>query len=213
MAEMALMFNSLLGIGCDLGVIPMKGWRRAMLWMDTGLKWLMPSPNMPIFETALVYPGQVLWEGTNISEGRGTCRPFEILGSPFFDISTIMNSLPDFAKEHCLLQPYLFRPTFNKWAGELCKGLMIHITDPCAFRSYRLSLSLLQAVMGAHAEHFRFKPPPYEYEYEKRPLDLILGESALVEKLASGQSVMDMEDSWRRDLGDFSARRKEFLLY
>jgi len=213
MAEMALLFNKALGIGCDLHVIAMRGWSRSMLWNDTGLRWLMPSPNMPLYETALVYPGQVIWEGTNISEGRGTCRPFEIFGAPFFDCSGIADLLPDYALEGCALQPYIFRPTFNKWTGEICKGFMIHVTDPCAYSPYRTSLCLLQAVMRLHGEHFCFKNPPYEYEYEKRPIDLILGASGLAGALEQGAGVMETADSWKKALDEFSAMRKEFLLY
>ncbi len=213
MGEMALLFNKVLGIGCDLHVIPMRGWSRSMIWNDSGLRWLMPSPNMPLFETALVYPGQVIWEGTNISEGRGTCRPFEIFGAPFFDCSAITDLLPDYALEGCVLQPYIFRPTFNKWAGEICKGFMFHVTAPYSYRPYRTSLCLLQAVLRLHGEHFRFKPPPYEYEYEKRPIDLILGTSGLAEALEQGASLVEIADTWRKDLDEFSAMRKEFLLY
>jgi uncharacterized protein YbbC (DUF1343 family) len=213
MGEMGLMFNKALGIECDLSVITMKGWKRGMLWPDTGLRWLMPSPNMPCFETALVYPGQVLWEGSNLSEGRGTCRPFEIFGAPYLDPTAVAQLLKPSALAGCMLQPYEFQPTFNKWAGMPCRGFMIHLLDPLSFRPYRTSLSLLKAVMAVHGEHFRFKDPPYEYDYERRPIDLILGEKKIPERLTAVRDVTEMEESWREGLEAFLKMRKEFLLY
>ena len=129
MGEMALFFNRIFALECNLEVLPVVGWRRHMTWRETGLRWLMPSPNMPFAETAFVYPGQVLWEGTNVSEGRGTCRPFEIFGAPYFDTSGIRKRLDPNALRGCYLQEYLFRPTFHKWSGQLCRGFMIHILD------------------------------------------------------------------------------------
>lgn len=213
LAEMGLLFNGMLDLGCDLEVVAVKGWQRSMLWPDTGLRWLMPSPNMPCFETALVYPGQVIWEGTNVSEGRGTCRPFEIFGAPYMDPRALSGSLPEQALKGCILQGYEFRPTFNKWAGEVCRGFMIHVLDPAAFRPYRTALCLLKAVMGQHAGHFEFKAPPYEYEYERRPIDIILGARGIPEALCAAESVMEVEESWKAGLKAFSELRDAFLLY
>ncbi len=213
MGEMALAFNDVYHLGCDLEILPMKGWMRWMNWPDTGLRWIMPSPNMPLYETTLVYPGQVLWEGTNISEGRGTCRPFEILGAPFFDTGEILRNLHPRAMSGCVLQEISFRPTFNKWEDEVCRGFMIHVTDSRAFYPYFTSLSLLQAVMKIHSQHFSWKQPPYEYEYQRLPIDLIIGDTGLRKALEGGRDLLDLEEDWSEELRDFLDWRKPYLLY
>jgi len=134
MGEMARLFNRVFALECDLEIIPMIGWNRHMTWPETGLRWLMPSPNMPFPETAFVYPGQVLWEGTHVSEGRGTSRPFEIFGAPYFEPTAIRKHLDSKALNGCRLQDYLFRPTFHKWSGKLCRGFMLHILDLEVYR-------------------------------------------------------------------------------
>lgn len=210
MGEMARVFNHVFKLGCDLHVVPVKGWRRSMVWQDTGLRWAMPSPNMPLPETAYVYPGQVLWEGTNVSEGRGTCRPFEMFGAPFLDPGALVRALTDREIEGCVLQEITFRPTFHKWEGNLCKGLMVHVTDPAIFRPYTLSLALLKHVLAFHRASFAWKEPPYEYEVEKMPIDLILGDTALRERLEKGEPY---EQMWSRDLEEYLEWRTPFLLY
>ena len=213
MGEMAGIFNEVFGLGCDLKVIPMKGWRRAMLWGETGLKWIMPSPNMPLLETAYVYPGQVIWEGTNLSEGRGTCRPFEIFGAPYLDTKSIKLALEEKAMQGCFFQEYSFRPTFQKWKGELCKGFMLHVMDPTIYRSYYTSIALLKAVMKIHRKDFEWKEPPYEYEHKKRPIDLILGNASLCKDLESDVPLSKISQTWAADLKSYSRWRKPYLLY
>jgi uncharacterized protein YbbC (DUF1343 family) len=213
MGEIALMFNKVFKLGAAPDVILMQGWHREMLWHDTWLRWIMPSPNMPIPETAYVYPGQVIWEGTNLSEGRGTCRPFEIFGAPYLDTGTISKSLPSESLAGCILQEVSFRPTFNKWAGQLCKGFMFHIVNHNAFRPYLLSIALLKAIIGAHKEDFKWKDPPYEYEYERMPIDLILGDRRLREGIESGGDPIAMHHEWVSENKDYNKWRSEFLLY
>ena len=213
MGEMALYFNHRYHLKCDLEIITMKGWRRKMLWKETGLRWIMPSPNMPLPETALVYPGQVIWEGTNISEGRGTCRPFEIFGAPFLDTNAIKSEMGKYATDGCTLQNYQFRPTFGKWAGELCHGFMIHILDSAVYRPYFTSICLLHAILKIHGNDFKWKQPPYEYEYDKMPIDLILGNSNLRHDLESGKHPPALKEKWPREIESFLKTRKEFLLY
>jgi uncharacterized protein YbbC (DUF1343 family) len=191
----------------------MKGWRRTMLWPETGLRWMMPSPNMPVPETALVYPGQVLWEGTNVSEGRGTCRPFELFGAPFLDPTAIRNRLRPENTEGCHLQAISFRPTFNKWHGELCRGFFIHVTNPLTFRPYQLSLALLSAVLALHGPDFRWKEPPYEYEHSRLPIDLILGDASLRENLEGSVDLNSLQSSWEKELREYLEWREPFLLY
>ena len=213
MGEMARLFNHVFTLDCDLKVIPMQGWRRPMLWHETGLRWVMPSPNMPFPDTACVYPGQVIWEGTQLSEGRGTCRPFEIFGAPFLDTNAIEQHLSPDASAGCYLQEYLFRPTFHKWAGELCRGFMIHILDPSAYQPYYTTLSLLKAVMEVHPQDFEWKKPPYEYEYKKKPIDMIMGSVSLRRGLESGESLPLMREKWLPDVESYMNWRRPYLLY
>jgi uncharacterized protein YbbC (DUF1343 family) len=213
MGEMALMFDRVFNLEVEPDVIPMQGWKRKMYWHETGLRWIMPSPNMPIPETAYVYPGQVIWEGTNLSEGRGTCRPFEIFGSPFFNIKSIRERLAAESVAGCFLQEISFRPTFNKWAGQLCKGFMIHILDPDVFQPYLTSIALLKAIVETHKGDFMWKDPPYEYEFEKMPVDLILGNKKLRDELENGRDLFDMYTEWASENKKFNEWRKGFLLY
>ncbi|MBN2124466.1 MAG: DUF1343 domain-containing protein [Deltaproteobacteria bacterium] len=213
MAEMARLFDQAFRLGCDMDIVPMKGWRRWMLWRDTALRWLMPSPNMPVPETAMVYPGQVIWEGTNVSEGRGTCRPFEIFGAPFLDTRAIKGTLISEAHRGCVLQEISFRPTFNKWQGLPCRGFMLHVTDPGAYSPLFTSLALLKAIRDTHARDFAWQDPPYEYEFEKMPIDLILGDSSLREKIEGNGDLLRIREDWREELTDYLDRRSPFLLY
>ena len=213
MGEMARLFTEVFDLDIALEVIPVTGWRRDMLWHHMPLRWLMPSPNIPLLETAMVYPGQVLWEGTNISEGRGTCRPFEIFGAPFLDVRAVKARLSPEVRRGYKLQEYRFRPTFHKWAGELCHGFMIHILDPHAYQPYLTSLSLLRAVMETHPSSFKWKDPPYEYEYKKKPIDMIMGDVSLRHSLESGEPLPGIRDRWLPDLMDFLEWRKPYLLY
>ena len=213
MGEMARIFDDVFGLGCDLEIISMEGWRREMLWYETGLRWIMPSPNMPFPETAFVYPGQVVWEGTNLSEGRGTCRPFEIFGAPFLDARAVKQALGPGETDGCYLQEYLFRPTFHKWEGRLCSGFMIHVLDPHAYRPYFTSIALLRAVMGVHRDDFEWKQPPYEYEYKKKPIDMIMGDSSLRHDLETGAPLSIIKEKWQADLESFVLWRRPYLLY
>jgi uncharacterized protein YbbC (DUF1343 family) len=213
LGEMARMFDHVFDLSCDLEILPMAGWKRQMLWDDTGLRWAMPSPNMPFMETARVYPGQVIWEGTNVSEGRGTCRPFEIFGAPYLDTHAIRRVLDPHSTAGCHLQDYVFRPTFHKWEGRLCYGFMIHILDPHIFRPFSMSMALLQAMIRTHERSFEWKPPPYEYEYKKTPIDLIVGDPSLRQDLESGLPLADMERKWAADLKHYLQWRRPYLLY
>ena len=174
---------------------------------------MFPSPNMPTPETALVYPGQVIWEGTNISEGRGTTLPFEIFGSPFLQHDRMLDKLNIDELPGCFLRPLRFIPTSGKWANELCQGFQLHVTDKKAFRPYRTSLLLLQTIMLLYPEHFRYKQPPYEYEYTRLPLDCILGSETIRRKLAGGVWVLELEKEWNHNLEMFRDTRQKYLLY
>ena len=211
--ELALFINSEYNIGADVQVIPMKGWKPEMLFRDTGFPWVSPSPNMPTPETALVYPGQVIWEGTNCSEGRGTTLPFEFVGAPFWEHNAILQYLARTDLPGCVFRPLVFQPTSGKWAEEPCVGFQIHVTNPETFLPYRTSIALLQAVMCLYPDHYSYKEPPYEYEYKRLPMDLILGDSALRKALEVGESISSLEKKWQPELEQFLEKRKNYLLY
>jgi uncharacterized protein YbbC (DUF1343 family) len=213
MGEMAQVFNDVFQLHCDLEIVPMDGWRRSMLWSQTGLRWVMPSPNMPLAETAHVYPGQVILEGTNLSEGRGTCRPFEIFGAPYLDTASIKRALKPEATAGCFLQEYTFRPTFQKWGGEICNGFMLHVIDHRIYKPFFTSISILQVIMERHPKRFQWKAPPYEYEYKRKPIDLIIGDISLRKHLESGVSLSRMNKTWAKNLESFREWRKPYLLY
>jgi uncharacterized protein YbbC (DUF1343 family) len=211
--ELARLFNARFGIGCDLAVVPMAGWKRAMLFGATGLPWVAPSPNLPTPTSALVYPGQVLWEGTNVSEGRGTTQPFELFGAPFFDVARLTAEIPEAALEGAHLRPAAFEPTSNKWQGRCCRGFQIHVTEPSRFTPYATTLRLLQAVLQHHPDQFAWRPPPYEYEFEKPPIDLLIGEPSIRQRIEALESVERIEESWQADLEEFRSMSRECHLY
>ncbi|VAW40690.1 Protein YzbB [hydrothermal vent metagenome] len=213
LGELALFINSRLPQAAELTIIPMEGWRRRFFYPETGLPWVYPSPNLPNFTSALVYPGQVIWEGTNISEGRGTTLPFELWGAPFIRHERIMAALTADDLPGCLLRPVFFEPTAGKWAAETCAGFQIHVTNRFDFRPYHVSLALLRAVMMTCGDNFKFKKPPYEYEFERLPLDLILGSKPLRRGLAAGRLLTELETEWQPGLNRFKEKRQEFLLY
>ena len=193
---------------CALRVVPMEGWRRRMLFPDTGLPWVLPSPNMPTFETAVVYPGQVLLEGTNVSEGRGTTRPFEIFGAPWIDLARVRARFARRRLPGVVLRDHAFEPTFHKWAGRVCRGFQLHVTDRAAFRPYATTLALLQDIIAEHRDQFAWKQPPYEYVTDRLPIDVLIGDPAVREGVESGVDLRRLERSWRREIDAF---RKESL--
>jgi uncharacterized protein YbbC (DUF1343 family) len=212
-AELARLFNTRFGIGCDLAVIPMAGWQRSMMFIDTGLPWVAPSPNLPTPAAAMVYPGQVLWEGTNVSEGRGTTQPFELFGAPFLDQTRLMSEFAMAPLDGAVLRPAAFEPTSNKWQGRICSGFQIHITDPQRYAPYAATLRLLQAVIRHHPHEFAWRPPPYEYEYEKLPIDLLIGDPSIRQRLENLEPVESIEASWRTPTEEFAALSREQHLY
>jgi uncharacterized protein YbbC (DUF1343 family) len=213
LGELALFCNRELEINADVSVIRMNGWQRKMLFSDTGQPWVFPSPNMPSSTTALVYPGQVIWEGTNISEARGTTLPFELFGAPFLEHRAVLERLRSTELPGSILRPLRFEPTSGKWMGQGCNGFQIHVTDPAAFRPYRTSLALLQALRSLYPGQFVYKPPPYEYEFERLPMDLIIGDRAVREALENGVSPMELEQGWQQDLDRYRERCRAVLLY
>jgi uncharacterized protein YbbC (DUF1343 family) len=193
LGELALMLNHQQQIGARLEVVRMEGWRRSMLHPDTGRAWVAPSPNMPRIETALVYPGQVLLEGTNLSEGRGTTLPFELVGAPFVDPRALASELESHAHPGVAIRPMRFVPTFDKLCGQSCGGVALHVVDPQSVRSVRLTVSLLAAVRKLAPREFAWLLPPYEYEQTKMPIDILFGSARLRERLLSEAPLDDDE--------------------
>ncbi|HEU4402017.1 MAG TPA: DUF1343 domain-containing protein [Candidatus Polarisedimenticolia bacterium] len=198
---------------CALTVVPMAGWRRRMLFPDTGLPWVLPSPNMPAFDTAVVYPGQVLLEGTNLSEGRGTTRPFEIFGAPWLDMPRVRRRFERRRLPGLALRDHAFEPTFHKWAGQVCRGFQIQVTDLAAYRPYLTTLALLQDVIAEHRDRFEWKKPPYEYVTDKPPIDVLTGDPALREALESGRDLRALERSWAAEIRAFEKESRPLRLY
>jgi uncharacterized protein YbbC (DUF1343 family) len=211
--ELAELFNQESSILAELRVIPLEGWDRSMYFDQTGYPWVLPSPNMPGLNTALVYPGQVLFEGTNISEGRGTTRPFEIFGAPFIDPSKIIKSLQEVILPGARLREIAFRPAFQKWQGQECRGFFLQVHDRQVFKPYLTSLILLQAIRFNYPEAFSWKAPPYEYETKRLPIDLLIGDQKIRQALEAGDSIAGLESAWQNRLNDFLRKRKKYLLY
>lgn len=211
--ELALMMNERFGIGADLELVPMRGWRRDRMYPDIGRPFVPPSPNMPIFETAQVYPGQVIWEGTNVSEGRGTTRPFEMFGAPYIRATELKERFLARDIPGVVLREIAFEPTFSKWAGETCHGFHLHVVDADLLDIYYVSLCLLQDVMDLYPDGFEWKAPPYEYEYRRMPIDLILGSRTLRLNLEQGADLANERKTWEEELSRFREDRKPFLLY
>ena len=210
--EISKFFNQTQGIGCDLMVIPMEGWKRSMYWPDTNLAWIPPSPNLPTPLSCMVYPGQVIYEGTNISEGRGTTLPFEQFGAPFLDTEAI-GQIAEKRIKGAHLRPVNFEPTSGKWQQQVCNGFHIHITSRENFSPYLASLQLMQLILKFHPDEFEFKPPPYEYEYERMPMDLILGSRDIREKLSEMKDPALLETLWQDELTTFKTLSKRYYLY
>lgn len=197
----------------DLRVIPMRGWKRKMWFDETGLPWVMPSPNMPTLDTAMVYPGMCLLEGTNVSEGRGTTRPFEIFGAPFIHPETIVNVLREFRLPGVVFRPLYFEPTFQKHAKSVCGGAQIHVTDRNIFLPFKTGVAVLKAIHNTYPRDFSWKKPPYEYEEVKPPIDILSGTDRLRKDIESWKGLDDMQKWWRQETKGFEKIRRKYLLY
>ena len=211
--EIAGFFMKEQGLDLEFHAVKMQGWRREMDFAATGLPWIWPSPNMPTLDTARVYPGQVVWEGTNVSEGRGTARPFEIFGAPFLEPDALRKEAERWKLPGFILREQSFEPTFHKWSRKRCKGFQIHVTHRFEYRPYITTLAILAAVKGMHPKDFAWKDPPYEYEFERLPADLIIGDKRVREALDAGTDPMDIQSIWAKGLKDFEEARSAWLLY
>jgi uncharacterized protein YbbC (DUF1343 family) len=199
-------------LDCDLTVVPMRGWRRAHAFDDTGLPWVLPSPNMPTLDTAFVYPGQCLVEGTNLSEGRGTTRPFEIVGAPFLDGARLAARLVALELPGVRFRALSFRPMFHKFAGRSCGGVQLHVTDRAAFRPYRTGLALLAAARAEAPEEFRWRTEPYEFVADPPAIDLLTGSDAARRAIEGGASLDELASGFAEFERSFAERRAPHLL-
>ena len=211
--ELARLFNSEFGIGCDLTVVPMDGWRRAAWFDQTGLPWVQPSPNLPTLDTATVYPGMVLVEGTRLSEGRGTTRPFEYVGAPFIRSREYAEALNSACLPGVWFRPAYFQPTFQKWAGTMCGGVQIHVKDREMFEPYLTGIAVISAARALYPEEFEWRNPPYEYEQVKLPIEILCGGAEIPHMIRDGIPLDKVRQSWQDDLASFISRRKPYLIY
>lgn len=211
--ELARLLVSELRLDVALEVVPMRGWRRAMSFAETGLPWVLPSPNMPTPDTAIVYPGGCLLEGTNVSEGRGTTRPFEIVGAPWIDGPALVRALDTEDLPGAAFRPLCFSPTFHKHAGQTCGGIQLHVVDRARFRPLLVGVALIACIRRLWPRHFAYREEPYEFVTDRPAIDLLAGGPWLREGLARGAGVAELRSHWRAAEQAFAARRRPFLIY
>lgn len=211
--ELAAFFNSRLDRPAQLEVIAMTGWSRAMYHTDTNLPWILPSPNLPTLDSAVVYPGGVLFEGTNLSEGRGTTRPFELLGAPWVEARAVSERLNSRQLPGAIFRPVEFEPTFQKHAGVTCGGCQLHVTDRGRFTPVAAAVAVLQAFREQDPSRFRWREPPYEYERVKPAIDILAGSSQFRKHVDANWDAADIAASWRPGQDAFATTRAPFLLY
>jgi len=211
--ELALLFNTEFGIGADLEVIRMEGWHRELYFDATGLPWVIPSPNMPTLDTAIVYPGTVLFEGTNVSEGRGTTRPFEIVGAPWPVAERFAEAMNRTGLPGVYFRPVVFEPTFQKHAKTACAGCQIHVLDRHKFKPVVTGVTLIEAFRTAGKNEFAWRKPPYAYEHDKMPIDILACSPELCEQIEGGVDARAIASSWVPAVDAFMKIRERYLLY
>ena len=211
--ELARLFNDEFGIGCDLHVVELGGWRRTMGFEDTRLPWVPPSPNMPTPTTARVYPGGCLVEGTNLSEGRGTTTPFELVGAPWLDGHRLAAALRRVNTPGAVFRSTSFRPKFQKHADQPCSGVQVIVENAELFRPFSTYLAIIREARKQRPESFRWRTETYEFETERLAIDLLLGRPELRPMLESGAALEELERSWEKELGEFSKLRQRYLAY
>jgi uncharacterized protein YbbC (DUF1343 family) len=211
--ELARLYRAERGLAVDLEVIPCDGWRRELDFERTGLPWVMPSPNMPTVETAFVYPGQCLIEGTNLSEGRGTTRPFEWVGAPYLDAHRFAAALEAATLPGVRFRPARFTPTFHKWAGRLCGGVQVHVTDVDRFEPFVTYLTVIATARRLSRRGFAWRRPPYEFEHRRLPIDILCGTDVIRRAIERGRPVGEIARGWQPALSAWRRRRARYLAY
>jgi uncharacterized protein YbbC (DUF1343 family) len=213
LAEAAKYLNRECGIGADLHWVPMEGYRRGSYWPEHGRPWIPPSPNLPRLEGALLYPGQVLLEGTTLSEGRGTTTPFELCGAPYIDPMALLNELAEFGFDGLCARPYRFEPTFQKFAQQSCGGLFLHPTNASTLRSYRFTVAMIGSIAKLWPEQFAWRQPSYEYETVKLPIDILSGGTALREAIDAGLTPESLEQVTAIDNSQWESSIQDDRIY
>jgi uncharacterized protein YbbC (DUF1343 family) len=211
--ELALMFADELDLSLDLEVIPMKNYGRDMDYEDTGLPWVLPSPNMPTVDTAYLYPGGCLIEGTNLSEGRGTTKPFHLVGAPWLDPWKLADELNRSDLAGLAFRPCYFTPTFQKHQGVVCGGVEVHITDRRKIDAFYAYLTLIEKARAQDKEKFEWRKPPYEYELIKPPIDILCGSSSVREAIEAGRPVRRFKKQFASEAKAFEIIRRPYLMY
>ena len=211
--ELARLFNDAFGIGASLDVVPLDGWRRSMYHDDTGVPWIIPSPNLPTLDSAIVYPGAVLFEGTRLSEGRGTTRPFELIGAPWIDGERLADAMNARGLPGVYFRPACFEPTFQKHAQHTCGGCQLHVLDRRSFRPVRTAVELVAEFRRQDPARFAWREPPYEYEPDKQPIDLLYGSDRLRTVVDADGDVAALVATWTPDEEAFRRTREKYLLY
>ncbi len=200
-------------LDCNLVVVPMKHWRRSMWWGDSGLPWVIPSPNMPTVYTATVYPGMCLVEGTNLSEGRGTTHPFEFFGAPWLDSFKFADRLNKLCLPGVRFRPHYFMPTFHKHANQVCGGVELHVTNRATFEPYRTGLWCVKVARDMNPDEFKWRTETYEFVSDRLAIDLLAGTSRYRNIVESGGDIDEWVREWEDPLREFARLRDEFLLY
>ena len=211
--ELARMFNEHFGIGCDLEVIEMQNWSREMWSDETGLPWILPSPNIPDVDTCVVFPATVHIEGTELSEGRGTTLPFFLNGAPFIDAYAWAEQLRSFDFPGIAFREAYFRPWFAEWVDQTCAGIQLHVTDREAFKPVILGIAMVKTAYEMYPDHFQWRQNAYEYEFDKNPFDVICGTDTTRKQIEAGDSLKTIEKSWGKSLAAFKFAREPFLVY
>jgi uncharacterized protein YbbC (DUF1343 family) len=211
--ELAKMFNDHFGIGCELEVVGMEGWRREMWFEETKLPWVLPSPNIPTVDTCVVFPATVYVEGTELSEGRGTTKPFELNGAPYIDPWVWAAELEKFNFPGVAFRQCYFQPTFQKHAGVTCGGVQIHVTDREAFTPVIVGIAMIKTAYDLYTDKFEWKRDAYEYVFDKNPFDVVSGTDKVRKGIESGTSLEDIRASWDNGLREFNEIRAKYLMY
>lgn len=213
LGELAQLFNKHFKLGCELEVITMEGWSRSLWYDETDAPWVMPSPNIPTLDSATVFPGSVHFEGTQISEGRGTTRPFELIGAPYIVPEQYAGELNSLKLPGVFFRSCVFQPTFQKHSGVGCGGVQVHVIDRMDFEPVTTGVAMINVAYQMYRELFRWKEPPYEYVYDRNPFDVISGTSRTREAIEKGTALNTILASWQPALAEFKSMRSEYLLY
>lgn len=211
--ELAKLFNSEFDINCELEIITMDNWAREDFFDETDAPWVMPSPNIPIPDTTTVFPATVYFEGTQISEGRGTTRPFEIVGAPFIDADKLTDALVSLELPGVKFRAINFKPTFQKHADTVCGGVFVHVSDRSVFEPVFTGIAMVKTIYDLYTDEFKWKNPPYEYVYDLNPFDVISGTDKIRKFIETETDLNSIKQYWEKDVKDFQELRQKYLLY